>query len=86
MATGGLPRSPPDGMDFVLRPSLTVSFVSTFLFHGRIQAADSWGRHEALGTGFGIGLSVYFRCSGCNEVEEVFSFFGKERRRLREGE
>ena len=50
-------------------------------------SSENKGRHEALGTGFVIGLSVYFRCSGCNEVEEVlFSFFGKERRRLREGE
>ena len=41
MATRGLLQSPPDGMDFVLSPGLTVSFVSTFLFHGRM-AADSW--------------------------------------------
>ena len=39
-----------------------------------------WGRHEAIGTPFLIGSSLYFRCSDCKGVVELLFIFSLEKR------
>ena len=45
-----------------------------------------WGRHEAIGTPFLIGSSLYFRCRIAKELLNFFSFFLWKREERRESE